>query len=765
MLPKGPYNPIEEESKILKFWLDNKFFKPEYHPLKGLETTVEMKMDQREPFCIIDPPPNVNGRPHIGNASGYSYQDLIGRFNRMKGKKTLLLPGKDHAGIESEIVFERNVLKPKRLTKIDLGRDEFYKQCNAYCMEQKQKSAEDEARIGLSADFERDTFTLDPEIVKLVLDTFIKLYNDGYIYKGVRIINWCPDCQTALADIDCERLEREANLYYIKYPIKGEKEKFIEVATTRPETMLGDTAVAVNPKDKRYKSLIGGKAILPLVEREIPIIIDPMVDIKFGTGAVKVTPAHSPEDYETMLRHNKTNPNDKIDYINVIWKNKKMVGPIGKYKGMKSEECREAILEDLKELKLFMKQEKIQQNIAICERSKTIIEPLMSSQWYVKVDTLKKPAIKAVEEGEIKIHPGYMTKKYMQWMEELRDWPISRSLWWGYRIPAWYKGEITEHVDENGKIIQKIGDQNFNPKSKNQIKIQLESPGKEWTQDNDVLDTWFSSGQWGYAPLMKCDLLDTFYPTDVMETMHDILEKWVSRMVMLGIYRVGKIPFKDVYLHGMVLGADGQKMSKSRGNVVMPDDVISKNGADTLRLFYYIGNKAGAQYRVDYEKIKGNRNFLNKIWNASKFVLFNIEDLTKEIAVLEEAELALNDDDNKMLKELQIRVKETTKKLEEFKLGLVSQELYESFWHIFCDWYIEAVKPRLFTKDREGNPINQSEKEKGSRKGAQWTLWRVLKTYIELLHPFIPFITERIWQELPKEKEAPKSIMYQSWPE
>ncbi len=745
-LSAGPYDPIQTEEEILKFWKKGKFNKPEYHAKKGLQK--DFSKDERKPFCIICPPPNANARPHLGNLSGYSYQDLMGRYHRMLGMKTLLFPGKDHAGIQSEVVFERDVLARKGKTKIDLGRDEFYKQCYDFCTECSKIARKDEERVGLSADFDRDIFTLDPKIVNIILGTFIKLYKDKQVYKGIRITNWCPKCQTALADVDCERKTRKSELTYIRYPLK-DTDEFITIATTRVETMLADTAVAVNPKDKRYKDFIGKTVMLPLVDREIPIITDPQVDMKFGTGALKITPAHSRDDYDIMLRWNETHPNKRIDYINVIWKDSKLYGPIGKYKGMTIEEAKKTVQKDLENKGLIEKNEEIEQNIAICERCKSIIEPIMSSQWYVEVEKIKKPAIQAVKKGKIKIHPKYMEKRYFQWLEDLRDWPISRSLWWGYRIPVWYKGKREEYVNEEGKIIEKVAGTEIDYKNTKQMKVQIKSPGKGWIQDKDVFDTWFSSGQWPYATLMRENLMNYFYPTDVMETMYDILEWWVSRMIMLGIYYTGKIPFQHVYLHGMLLAPDGAKMSKSKGNVISMDDVVTEHGADTLRLFYYIAGKAGSAYRFDWERIKFNRNLLNKIWNASRFVISHIED--NDCHKINPQKLSLKKQDKKMVKELNNLIKNVSENIEKFRFNLAVEAIVDSFWHVFCDGYIEYSKDFLYS-------------EKKSDENVKWIIWKCLKTYIELLHPFIPFITEKIWQSIPKSEDESETIMYANWP-
>ncbi|MBN1915685.1 valine--tRNA ligase [Candidatus Dojkabacteria bacterium] len=808
MLYKGPYDPNKTEPEILKFWQENNFYKPEYNPeTDKIMSFEEMKKDSRPPFSIINPPPNAYDRPHIGNISGYAYQDLFGRYNRMKGKKVLLQPGKDHAGQEGEAVFIKNELKPKGKEKKDFTREEFYKATYEYNEKNMALALKDEIRVGLSADFDRNLFTLDPKIVDTVLDTFMQMYRDGMVYKGVRIINWSPGMQSAISDNDTARIEREAELIYIKYPLEEGKD-FIEVATTRPETMLGDTAVVVDPNDKRYSKLIGKYAVLPLINRRIPIIANGKVNQEFGTGAVKLTPAHSNDDYYMTEEWNQLTeqlerkpdakgrvitealgyvPKSKIEYwkkirkevgkipyINVIWKDLKMCGPIGKYKGMSIDEAKAEVRKDLEKLGLISKIEKIKQNLTICDRTKTVVEPMMSSQWFIDVNAkdFRQKAIEAIEKGlknpeaedAVRIHPSSMAEKALFWLNNLRDWPISRSIWWGYRIPVWYKGEPKEEINKEGQIVQTIGgveiknlieDGKTEAEEKELIKVQVGSPGGGWVQDTDCLDTWFSSGQWPYATLTAGNLMDTFYPTDVMETAYDILEVWVCRMIMFSLYRTGKIPFKNVYLHGLIKAENGQKMSKSKGNVVSMDDIVNQYGADTLRLFYLVGNKAGAAYRVDWEKIKGNRNFLNKIWNASKFSLMNLEDFDPN----EKIEIT-NEEDKKFIEEIKNLTKETTNHLEKFRPGLAAADIYDHFWHTFADIYIETAKPRLYTKDKEGKPINQEGESLKRRKSAQYTLWSSLKTYLQLLHPFIPFITEAIWQELPKQKGEKETIMY-----
>lgn len=772
---KGPYNPQIAEQAVLDFWGNNSFFKPEYNAeKKSVDTTEELKTylaenpDKR--FVIICPPPNSYGRPHLGNISGYAYQDLLGRFWRMKGKRVLLFPGKDHAGIQGEIVVLREFFRPQGKSKANMTREQFYSETYDYFTGMQAEALKDEKRIGLSADFDRNVFTLDPEIVDNVLSTFENLYKADKVYKGVRIVNWCPSCKTALADIDTEKIDREATMYYLRYPLKekvGDLE-YITVATTRPETMLGDTAIVVNPEDERFKMLHGKIVILPLVNREIPIITDGQVDITVGTGCLKLTPAHASEDYEIMLRWNEKNPSDPVDWINVIDPEAKMCGPVGKFAGLTADEAKDAVLDAFKEQNLYEKEEKIEQRLPVCERCKTIIQPIMSSQWFISVNEMRDKGLEAVKNGEIVIHPKYMVKKYNHWMKNLRDWPISRALWWGYRFPVWYKGALETTYSDEGKIIEKIGGivvESFNNAvTKGLAIISKTTPGEGWLQDESVFDTWFSSGQWPYVTLEKEGLLDVMYPTDTMETGYDILEFWVSRMVMLGQFRTGQVPFKDVYLHGLIKAEDGQKMSKSKNNVASLDELAGEFGADAIRMLYIVGNKAGASYRLDREKLAGNRNFLNKLWNASRYVFFATGDLEKPWE-LEESELAFTEDDKKVLSEARIMAEQVEKKIKNFRFGLVAVDLIQSFWHSFCDTYIEQVKGRLYTKDREGNPTNTTEEAIASRRAGQWTLWYVLGLYLRLLHPYIPFITEYLWESYSKAPSDSETIMYAKWPE
>src|SRR3989344_1033125 len=777
MLPKGPYNSKQEEPEILKYWLEKQFFKPEFHPEKGLQSTDEMKKDGREPYCFVNPPPNAYMRPHIGNVSGYAYQDVFLRYNRMLGKKVLGQPGKDHAGIQGEVTVEKIFIDEGLGDKQSLGREKFYQAAYQHFEKLMPVIMQDEQRIGLSSDYERNIFTLDPRVIETVLNTFIKLYNDGMIYKGVRIVNWDPVAKTTLADIDTEHKDQDTELVYLNYPLKEPAGdiKYITVASTRAETMLGDTAVVVNPKDKRYASLIGKIAVLPLVNREIPVITSERVEIKFGSGAVKLTPAHAYDDYLIMNEWNDTHTDQQIGYINVVDKDAAMCGPVPeKYLGMNTLDCRKAVIDDLDALGLIVKKEPYQQTIVVGERSKAVIEPLMASQWFVDVEKLKQPAIEAVKQGKIQIHPKHMIKKYLTWMENLHDWPVTRSLWWGYRIPVWYKGGVKQYIDNQGQVCEESGGKviKFPADYQKVMHVGLNPPkanpdGQEWLQDDDVLDTWFSSGQWPYATLTAHNLMETFYPTDVMETAYDILELWVSRMVMLGLYTQNEIPFKHVYLHGLVKAPDGQKMSKSKGNVIGPEEIIEMFGADALRLMYLVGNKAGTGYPVSYEKLEGYKRFLNKIWNASKFVLNFTADLKKteleDLSFQNPKKITCNVIDQKLLKNLQELIAKVSKNIEVYRLGLASEFLYHDFWHNFCDIHLEDVKPRIYIKDRQGKTVNDHGPALQNRRDAQRTLIFTLKIYLCLLHPFIPFITERIWQELPKSKNEPETIMFAKW--
>ncbi len=1118
-LADGPYDPNKTETNILEYWLENSFYKPE----TAQEILGKQGIKNPNKFTIINPPPNAYAKPHMGNVSGYAYQDVFGRRARMLGKKVLMFPGKDHAAQQAEIVYIRDVLAPQGKSKDDFTRDEFYAEAYSYFNKIMKIAQDDEKRIGLSSDFDRDLFTLDPRVAATVYNTFSKMWSDSIVYKGVRIVNWSPGLNSAVADIDTERKEIDSHMYYIKYALpesaKGVHENIKKISTdltssytakvvqknkikntylakvnnnyiyfyststfkendeinlinigwsvflkgsvcavavteenkitgtiseiknseifkaifnsvnvydknivsnqipngsafliledeftqelneddknlqnkyakgfiigtVRPETVFGDTAIAVNPNDERFLDMIEQKIKLNSAygEIELLVIADPGVDKEFGTGLLKLTPAHSATDYEIYLRYNNSNETRPINYKNVIGKDSKLNHLCGKYEGMHAEDDRDNIANSMEDEGFVVFKEKAKSNIVICERTKTIIQPIMSSQWFIDTDKLKLPALDAVEKEDVKIYPEYMTKKLGVWLKNLRDWPISRSIWWGYRIPVWYKGEITENTDANGNIVLSIGGQEiknlpeavekglaklslpseFNPilipgrfapenanfyaeikkkypwaeqiytgeidqtfadyekafaktnfenrvvvahslgapaiidyildkkikiksliliapsnpdsanfnsdkdrgfwknierisdianfcenvtviysdndehfsvqnfkdfiqklgegvvsveelnkahfatrkysyhseelanllaKYESVYKAEKESLEKDgWVQDNDVFDTWFSSGQWPIATLTAEGLMD-YYPTDVMETGYDILELWISRMLMLGLYLTGEVPFKNVYLHGLIKGEDGQKMSKSKGNLVYTEDIISEYGADALRMMYIVGNKAGAGYKVDRQKLKGYRNFLNKIWNVSRFTLSNLggsseSDLEKIKIKVAEIKIRISPEEIK-LEELQTVAKiKITELLEgkdinlimqssvatllknvdehftNFRIGMAAEEIYMHFWHVFADIYIEQIKSKIFLTDREGNPIQRTEGETQERIDTLATLLVIFQKYLQLLHPFIPFLTEEIWQHIPSELKDSETIMY-----
>jgi len=724
------YNPQTTENRIYRLWERSKAFTP--------------KVDKKKkPFCIIMPPPNANGSLHIGHARFIAIQDLLIRFHRMKGESALWLPGADHAGILTQVIFEKELGKRGK-TRFDLGREKFYEEILKFTLSNKQIMYGQMKALGASCDWAREKFTLDPKISTIVLETFVKMYNEGLIFRSERLINWCPRCQTALSDLEIEYEEEKTKLWYIRYLFKDEN-KFITVATTRPETLLGDTAVAVNPEDKRYKSFIGKILVLPLMHREIPVVADSLVKQEFGSGAVKVTPAHDPLDFEIGKKN-------KLPLIQVIGFDNKITKDGGKYRDLPLSEAREKILEDLEEKGLLEKVEDYTHAVGHCERCKTPIEPQVSLQWFVKTKDLAKKAIAAVKEKKIKIIPSRFEKNYFLWMRDIRDWCISRQLWWGQQIPVWYCGT------KNLSSLQKL----MNPDLANreiegcgQIIASIEKPkkcpkcqNKNLVRDPDTLDTWFSSGQWPFTTLLSSQNggdFRYFYPTSVMETGYEILFFWVARMIMLGLYRTKKIPFKVVFLHGLVRDAFGEKMSKSKGNVINPLDVIKIHGADALRLALLYGSTPGKDLALSNEKIEAMRNFANKIWNAARFTLAypNKPELKTRINP--------NNDDKWILEELDKTVKSVTEDIEKFKLGQAAETLYEFFWHKFCDKYIEAAKKR--------------------RNEAQPTLLRVLDTSLRLLHPFMPFITEEIWQmaksKIRKQKSKifkEKALIIAEWP-
>ena len=709
------YNPKDIEEKLYQKWLDNKYFR----------ATVDWN---RKPFTIVIPPPNVTGQLHMGHALDNTLQDIIIRFKRMQGFNALWQPGTDHASIATEVkIIEQ--LKKEGIEKEDLGREGFLERAWKWKEEYGGRIISQLKKLGSSCDWDRERFTMDEGCNRAVNKVFVDLYKKGYIYKGSKIINWCPVCHTSISDAEVEHEEQEGNFWHIKYPIVGE-EGYVEIATTRPETMLGDTAVAVNPEDERYKHLIGKKVILPIVNREIPVIADSYVDMEFGTGVVKITPAHDPNDFEVGKRHN-------LPEINIMNDDATINENGGKFAGMDRYEARKAIVEELKELGLLVKTEKHIHNVGTHDRCNTTIEPLIKPQWFVKMDELIKPAVEAVRTGEIEIIPDRFKKIYFNWTDNIKDWCISRQLWWGHRIPAYYCN--------CGEII-----------------ISEEEPARcpvcgstELRQDEDTLDTWFSSALWPFSTLgwpEKTEDLEYFYPTDVLVTGYDIIFFWVIRMIFSGYAHTGKKPFHKVLIHGLVRDSLGRKMSKSLGNGIDPLEVIDKYGADALRFTLITGNAPGNDMRFYWERVEASRNFANKVWNASRFIMMNLEkaELTKTID-----ENLLTPADRWILSKANTLVKEVTDNLETFEIGIAAQKIYDFIWEEFCDWYIEMVKPRLYNDQDD------------TKKAALWTLQHVLTISLKLLHPYMPFVTEEIFctlQEMTGLKET-DSIMISSWPE
>lgn len=708
-LPKR-YDPSATEQKWYAYWIEKGYF--------------TAKTGKKPKFSIVIPPPNVTGSLHMGHALNNTLQDIVTRFKRMQGYNTLWLPGTDHAGIATQNVVERELLKEGKKRE-DLGREKFLERVWKWKETYGNRIIEQLKRLGASCDWSRLRFTMDEGFSKAVRHVFVKLWEEGLLYRGKYIVNWCPRCKTALADIEVEYEPREGRLWYIKYPFKENPQEGIVVATTRPETMLGDTAVAVHPKDERYKSVVGKTVILPIKNREIPIIADNRVDPDFGTGAVKVTPAHDPLDFLIGQDH-------KLEAPQVIDGDAKMTEEAGdEFKGLDRYEARKKVIEKLKELGLLLKEEKYEHGVGVCYRCKTDIEPLISQQWFIKMKPLAEPAIKVVKEGKIKIIPKHWTKTYFEWMENIRDWCISRQIWWGHQIPAWYcpKGHITVS-EETPQKCQVCGS------------TQLE-------QDPDVLDTWFSSALWPFGTLgwpEETEDLKTFYPTDLLVTGFDILFFWVARMIMMGLKFAGDIPFKDVYIHALVRDEKGQKMSKSKGNVIDPVEMIEKYGADALRFTLTALAAQGRDIKLSVERIEGYRHFINKLWNASRFILMNLKDYNPSF----EYENYLEWSDRWILNLLNKTIKETTQFLETYEFDRAAATLYEFVWHNFCDWYIEISKERLYGD----NPV--------AKNTVQKVLLKVLTETLKLLHPIIPFITEEIYQLLPEHGE---SIVIEKWPE
>jgi len=709
------YDPHGLEDRIYQKWLDKKYFH------------AEVDRD-RKPFTIVIPPPNITGQLHMGHALDNTMQDILIRFKRMQGYNALWQPGTDHASIATEVkIIEK--LKEEGIDKHDLGREKFLERAWDWKREYGGRIISQLKKLGSSCDWDRERFTMDEGCNKAVTEVFCKMHEKGYIYKGARMINWCPVCNTSISDAEVEYEEQAGHLWHIKYPVLNddgsESGEYLTFATTRPETMLGDTAVAIHPEDERYAHLRGKKLMLPLMNREIPVVEDTYVDMEFGTGVVKITPAHDPNDFEVGKRHD-------LPIINIMNDDATINENGGKYAGMERYEARKAIVEELDRMGLLVKVEDYSHNVGTHDRCKTTIEPLVKQQWFVKMDELIKPAVEAVKNGEIKLIPERMDKIYYNWTDNIKDWCISRQLWWGHRIPAYY-------CDDCGEIVV----------AKSMPDVCPKCGCKHFTQDPDTLDTWFSSALWPFSTLGwpdKTEDLDYFYPTDVLVTGYDIIFFWVIRMIFSGYEHMQEKPFKTVLFHGLVRDAQGRKMSKSLGNGIDPLEVIEQYGADALRMTLITGNAPGNDMRFYYERVEANRNFANKIWNASRFIMMNMEG--KEVT---DASDALEPADRWIISKLNSLVKEVTENMENFELGIAVQKIYDFIWDEFCDWYIEMVKPRLYNSD---NAATQN--------AALWTLKNVLIDALKLLHPYMPFITEEIFCTLQSEEE---SIMISRWPE
>ena len=704
------YNPSEIEDKLYDKWLTKKYFHAEPNP-------------DKKPFTIVMPPPNITGQLHMGHALDNTMQDILIRYKRMQGYEALWQPGTDHAAIATEVKVIES-LKKQGIEKADLGRDGFLEKCWEWRKEYGSRIIKQLHKLGSSADWDRERFTMDEGCSQAVQTVFIKLYEKGYIYKGSRIINWCPVCKTSISDAEVVHEDQDGFFWHINYPIVGEEGRFVEIATTRPETLLGDTAVAVNPDDDRYKDLVGKMLKLPLTDREIPVIADEYVDKEFGTGCVKITPAHDPNDFEVGKRHN-------LPEINIMNDDATIKLPGSKYDGMDRYEARKAMVEDLKALGLLVKVVPHTHAVGTHDRCKATVEPMIKPQWFVKMDEMAKPAIEALKNGELKFVPESFGKTYLHWLEGIRDWCISRQLWWGHRIPAYY-------CEDCGEIVVSGTQPEKCPKC----------GCTHLKQDEDTLDTWFSSALWPFSTLGWPDQtkdLEYFYPTDVLVTGYDIIFFWVIRMVFSGIEQTGKTPFHTVLIHGLVRDSQGRKMSKSLGNGIDPLEVIDKYGADALRMTLITGNAPGNDMRFYWERVENSRNFANKIWNASRFIMMNIEKAPEKEVTLADLTMA----DKWIISKANDLAKEVTENLDRYELGIALQKVYDFVWEEFCDWYIEMVKPRLWND------------EDTTKAAAIWTLKTVLIQSLKLLHPYIPFITEEIFCNLQDEEE---SIMVSQWP-
>ena len=716
-IPKA-YDPSKVEGRLYQFWLDRGYFASRIEP-------------DKQPFCIIMPPPNVTGELHLGHALTATVEDALIRWHRMRGDSTLWLPGVDHAGIATQNVVERELAK-EGVSRHDLGREQFVERVWKWVAKYRGVISRQHMRLGVSCDWEREVFTMDAGPQLAVRTTFLKLYRDGLIYRGERMINWCPRCQTALSDLEVEHREQSAKLWYVRYPLLDDSgnltDEYMVIATTRPETIVADVAVAVSPKAERWQKIVGRKALLPIIERQIPIIADDAVDPEFGTGALKITPGHDIVDLEIGERHG-------LAAIVAVGPDGTMNDEAGPYKGMDRFQCRDAIVADLERLGLLEKTEQYRHSIGRCDRCETVVEPVVSEQWFVRMEPLAGPAIEAVKDGRIEIIPRRFARVYMNWMENIRDWCISRQLWWGHRIPVWYCGdcgELTVAVDDPSAC-------------------ETCGSGK-LEQDTDVLDTWFSSALWPHSTLgwpKETDELRYFYPTSVLETGYDILFFWVARMIMTGLYNTGEAPFRRVYLHGLIRDHEGRKMSKSLGNVVDPIEAIDKYGCDALRFVLATGGAPGNDFRLTDERLEGGRNFANKIWNVSRFVIQSIGDEQLQ-APDRKRRAGMPIEDRWIMSRLQRLVTEVDRLLNRFQLGEAGHRLHEFLWSEYADWYIEMAKVRLKAGDRSPLPV----------------LAYVLDTCLRLLHPFMPFVTEALWQNLRErigwaDEEA---LIVASWP-